>query len=198
HHCRLPEDVPNDLEEIPRPRAIYMGSITRVLDFTLLRDVARLLPDVSFVFVGAARLIDQAIRPVFEEWADCPNVYQLGQKPASVLPFYLQESDVALLPYLITEDTKERYPLKLHEYMAAGKPVVSAPLSCVREFSPLVTQATTAEEWAGAIRANLREADSDTIDERRRAARRHDWNRVVMKLESLLGQAMSSTGADSR
>lgn len=198
HHSRLPDSDPNDLARVPAPRAVYMGSITHVLDFTLLRDVARLLPEVSFVFVGAARLVDRAIRPVFEEWAESPNVYLLGQKPASVLPYYLQESDVALLPYLITDDTKQRYPLKLHEYMAAGKPIVSTRLNCVGEFGSLVTQATTAEEWARAIQANLSPRDDGAIEERRRVARRHDWNRVVMKLEALVGRAMTSSGTEAR
>ena len=63
-----------------------------------------------------------------------PNVHFLGGKASNDLPKYLNNFDVCLMPYLITNYTKYIYPMKLHEYFACGKPVVSTQLENIIEF----------------------------------------------------------------
>ncbi len=60
--------------------------------------------------------------------ASCPNEYMLGSKEVHQLPDYMQHVDVGLLCYRDNDNTKCIYPLTLHEFLAAGKPVVVAPI----------------------------------------------------------------------
>lgn len=183
----LPVTLPEDLRGIPRPRVGYLGRVCDKLDFALLLDVAKSLPDHSFCFAGEAMVVTRENRALFEEWSTLPNVHLLGNKRPEELPGYLRAFDVAVMPYLVTADSRQRYPLKLHEYFAAGKPVVSVPLPCLDEFGNLVRIAGDGDGWRRAVTEALSgENNGDLREDRRRTARRHDWNRVVIRIENLI------------
>ncbi len=193
HFSRIPgigTREPFDLSGIPHPRAGYLGRICDKLDFPLLKEVAESLPKCAFCFVGPSYVAFGPHRKTYEEWAALPNVHLIGNKRMADVPNYLNAFDVALLPYLVSEDTKQRYPLKLHEYLAAGKPVVSVPLPCLDEFELLVRVATDSAAWRDAIAASLEEASDSDREERMSVARRHDWNRVVLRIEGLISETI--------
>ena len=58
----------------------------------------------------------------------------LGGKPSKSLGAYPQHFDVCLMPYVIDDYTRYVYPLKMHEYLAGGRPVVSSPIRSVEDF----------------------------------------------------------------
>jgi glycosyltransferase involved in cell wall biosynthesis len=62
------------------------------------------------------------------EMQQYPNIFLLGVKPYSLLPYYLSCMDVCLIPFTINKLTLAANPVKLYEYLAAGKPVVSTEL----------------------------------------------------------------------
>lgn len=189
----LPVTLPDDLRGIPRPRVGYLGRICDKLDFNLLLDVAKGMPDHSFCFAGDAMVVTRENRALFEKWSTLPNVHLLGNKRPDDLPAYLRAFDVAVMPYLVTEDSRQRYPLKLHEYFAAGKPVVSVPLPCLDEFRGLVRIAQDGDDWCRAVADSIG-TDQESVEEnRRQTARRHDWNRVVIRIENLIEKTMSPT-----
>jgi len=55
------------------------------------------------------------------------------------------------------------YPLKLHEYLAGGKPVVGSDLPSIRVFSGVISIASTVEEWQSAIEAGLNDNSAARI-----------------------------------
>ncbi len=190
----MPVTVPADVRNIPRPRVGYIGRICDKLDFLLLLDVAKGLPGHSFCFAGQAMVVKRENRVVFEEWSNLPNVYLLGNKKPDELPAYLRAFDVAVMPYVVSDDTRQRYPLKLHEYFAAGKPVVSVPLPCLDEFDGLVRTAGRSDEWRRALGESVKENDRRFDEMRRETAMRHDWNRVVIRIEKLIGESLDREG----
>ena len=118
----------------------------------LMAEVARLRPEVQFVFLGPVVKIDPATLP------HGPNVHYLGGKSYQDLPQYLSGWDVAMLPFALNASTRFISPTKTPEYLAAGKPVVSTPIrDVVRGYGDegLVAIAGAAEEFAGAIDAAL-------------------------------------------
>ena len=182
-----PAAEPADLAAIPRPRVGYVGMIKEMLDLRLLASLAARHPDWSFVLVGPARGSAENMAAL----AAPPNVHLLGARPVEVLPGYIQHMDVCLLPYRETGYTKFIYPLKLHEYLATGRPVVGAPIPTLRELEGPVTLAHTVEEWSEAItRALGPEGTSPVaVEARRRVAREHDWDRLVGRIaRSMLEQ----------
>lgn len=144
-----PEE-PADLTDIPHPRAGFVGGIDdSTFDPELFVDVAGRLPDVQFVCVGACSLE--------EGWVDLPNVHLLGQKPYAEVASYMASFDVLLMPWNQSEWIKACNPIKLKEYLAVGRPVVTTPFEELRHYEGLVRVARDAAAFANEIRQGLNE-----------------------------------------
>ena len=110
------------LQNIPGPIFLYTGMIDLRLDVRLIRSVAKILPNVSFVFTGPIDIVGAL--------NDMPaNVYFTGPVPHDQLPWLMKSVKAGLVPF----DVKNKMdliqgirPLKLFEYMASGLPVISA------------------------------------------------------------------------
>lgn len=138
---------PADLRGLPRPWIGYAGKITRKMDIELLSHLAQTEPNFSFIFIGQS-LNPGWFKPL-RRWA---NVYYLGDKHYDDLPAYLAHFDICLIPYR-PEVSRMMDPLKLYEYLAAGKPVVSTRLSGVEPFRDHITIADNKEEFLEGIRS---------------------------------------------
>jgi glycosyltransferase involved in cell wall biosynthesis len=187
----LERPEPDDLRVIPHPRIGYVGLIKQQLDFVLLHALAERHPAWHFVFVGPDwSLGDQAA--LRASLAQRSNVTFLGGRPVEALPAYTQHLDVCLMCYQVNDYTKFIYPLKLHEYLAAGRPVVGAPIRTLRDFAHVLEIAETPTEWSAAIARSLAPAAStpERIAARRAAARPHDWDRLVATIARLLADKL--------
>jgi glycosyltransferase involved in cell wall biosynthesis len=180
-----PAPEPEDLRSIPHPRIGYVGYLKRQLDWPLLLDLSALHPEWSFVFVGPKRLHPE-ISESIELMSRRPNVYFLGGKPTELLGGYAQHFDASIMPYRLDDYTKYVYPLKLHEYLATGRPVISSRMYSVQEFGSVVAIADTREDWSNAIKHALSsEENSPELRAHRQAvARGYDWDTLVQKIAS--------------
>ena len=140
--------TPADIADIPHPRLGFFGLIRDWVDLDLLADVARRRPDWHLVLIG-----DSTIE--LAPYQGLANMHFLGRKPYADLPAYCKEFDAGLVPFKINELTKAVNPIKLREYLAAGLPVVSTPLPEVKACGPWVRIAADAEEFVGAVEAEL-------------------------------------------
>ncbi|OSN00434.1 MULTISPECIES: glycosyltransferase [Lonsdalea] len=146
--------IPDDLACIQEPRLGYHGVLSDFkIDFQLLLSVARMRPDWHWVFIGAEREGQKSA--LVAELQTLPNVHFLGYRRYEVLPDYLRGIQVGLLPSLINEYTDSMFPMKYFEYLAAGIPVVSTPLSFSRTISEGMLTADTAEGFVNAIEQQL-------------------------------------------
>lgn len=123
--ARTISDDPPDQKQIPHPRLGFFGVVDERFDVDLLDAVARARPDWHFVIIGPVVKIDPASLPRHS------NIYYLGAKEYRDLPQYIAGWDVALLLFAINEATRFISPTKTPEYLAAGKPVVSTPITDV-------------------------------------------------------------------
>jgi glycosyltransferase involved in cell wall biosynthesis len=182
-----PAAEPEDMRAIPRPRIGYAGYVKEQLDFALLVRLARARPSWHFVLVGPVR--DRPdVRAALAPLKALPNVHLLGPRPTAVLPGYVQAMDVATMCYV--EDGYTRYisPLKLHQYLAAGRPVVATPIRSVRPFDGVISLARGEEAWLAALDASLAPAGqaASAVTARRAAARPYDWPVLVRRLARVL------------
>ncbi len=155
------ELVPNavDLDRyrtpVPRPRdlpsgrtVVYVGTLHEDrLAVPLCAELAGALGDrAALVFVGPNALsLDNAAR-----LTATANVTMLGARPNRDIPGYLQHADVLVVPHVVTEFTESLDPIKLYEYLAVGRPVVSTPVAGFRAAGPAVHVAT-ADCFAAAV-----------------------------------------------
>ena len=188
-----PKPVPADLAAIPRPRIGYAGVIKKQLDFALLVRIARARPDHSFVLVGPIMYI-AGKEAALEELRGLANVHFLGNKDPEELPAYVQHFDVCLMCYDVNDYTKYIYPLKLNEYLATGRPVISSSIHSVIGLENVVAIARTDEEWLAAIDRALAPATGapQLVDERRAFARAHDWDVLVDRIAEQLRAAVDA------
>jgi glycosyltransferase involved in cell wall biosynthesis len=186
---------PDDLRAIPRPRIGYSGRLKPQIDWGLLQRLAERHREWSFVFVGPLHhhrdVEDNVAR--LRQW---PNVYILGGRPTSTLHSYVQHFDVCLMPYAIDRYTHFIYPMKVHEYLATGHPVVASPLPNLREFDQVLLFAGDADAWSYAIaRALATRCDEQLRHARRAVARRHDWSTLASRVTSILRSRLERRAA---
>jgi len=187
--------APEDLARIARPRLGYVGSLHPQVDYALVARLAKARPSWHFVFVGGkGSLVDPRAAAEIVECEQCPNVHWVGEKHRDEVPSYIMNMDANLMVYRLADETwiKAIYPLKLHEYLAAGKPVVSADIPSVREFASVVRIASGDADWLLAIEDALKRDDKTTERERVAIAASNTWDaRVALLDEWLTGMVAS-------
>ncbi len=170
----LQEEDPVDIAGIKGPILGYIGVIDERLDFDLLNKLAKAKPHWSIVLVGPS-ISPHSMAGLKEQ----PNVYFLGTKNYQDLYRYLKRFDVCLIPFKINAFTQKIYPTKLHQYLAAGKPVVSSPLPELKIFSPWIEFYLNFKEMKFKIERAILEDSEEKAMERRRVARENTWDRRV-------------------
>lgn len=175
-----PQAEPADLREIPHPRIGYVGIIKAQLDFRILLDLAIHHSRWSFVFVGPKLNLGKD-SPLVDQLSKLKNVYFLGNKPKEIVCAYPQHMDVCLLPYKANDYTKYIYPLKLHEYLAGGKPIVGTSIRSLLDFTHVIKLASTHEEWSRALTESLAPhmVSNNETQNRRNIAKQVDWGTLV-------------------
>ncbi|MEZ7895519.1 MAG: glycosyltransferase [Thauera sp.] len=169
--------VPTDISRIKTPRLGYIGRINEKVDLDLTLKLALKRRDWSFVFVGPVNSTP-SISDLISRLKERPNVHFLGTKEFSQIANYWNCIDVAIVPYRVEPGQWAHFgsPLKLREAFAAGKPVVSTPLSDVQEFEGLALTASTVSEWEARIEESLaRREDTALKAKMLDLARQNSW-----------------------
>jgi glycosyltransferase involved in cell wall biosynthesis len=190
-------DEPADMRAIPHPRVGYVGVIRRFLNLPLMLELARRHTQWSFVFVGPARTLHED-QEAFDALCKLPNVYALGSRPVTDLPGYASHLDVAVMPYDVDGYTKFIYPLKLHEYLAAGVPVVGTPIPTLQEFDGTIAIAADADGWSAALSAALEPSarSGEAVASRQAVARDHDWSTLIHRIAVRLAKGVGGALRD--
>jgi len=188
--------VPDDLQSIASPRIGYVGNLNLKVDFPLVAKLAKKHPDWNFVFVGGEGKFDNYTRSGVDDCAKLKNVYFLGEKDYQDIPCYACNMDVNLMCYRVGEEvwTRGIYPLKLHEYLASGLPVVSAKIPSVMPFSEQVAIAHNPEQWETCITAALQGHGAGDFDSRRAVAKLNSWDARALKLGECLSAMHGAYG----
>ena len=183
---------PADLAGVPRPRIGYAGHLKRQLNWKLIGELVRAHPEWSFVFVGGFRPHSE-VKDIVQDLSSFANVYFLGAKSVYELARYAQHFDCCVMPYDTAVYTNHYiYPMKLHEYLASGRPAVGTPIAVLKEFSDVVALAATVDEWSAAIRHSLsNEANApEKRRQRQELARQHDWNILALRVAEILAERL--------
>ena len=142
--------IPLDIKDISAPIVGYAGKIQERIDVGLMGFLAEKLPRTNFVFIG------QTInRKTTKSLLRYRNIHYLGDKHYSLLPYYLSCFDICIIPHKMSRLTVSMNPIKLYEYLAAGKPVVTTDIAGVEVFKNHIVIAKSKEEFLEGIRGYM-------------------------------------------
>lgn len=119
---------PDALKKFKRPLIMYAGKMQCMFDTDLLRNLAKENPKCTFVLLGM--ILEGNIQ---KQLSDLNNVVFLGDIHYSLLPNFITNADVCIIPYK-EEKQHGGDPIKFYEYLAANKPVVSTRIGEIEKY----------------------------------------------------------------
>ena len=178
-------NAPSDMKDIKRPIIGYIGGIHKHIDFDLLKFISQNNPELSIVLVGPVQTDTYEI-------GNFKNIILLGKKDFEELPYYINEFDVCIIPYLKSGYTATVYPTKLNEYHALGKPVISTALPEVEIFNNhnggVVYIGKDYEDFSKNIVNALKEDGDGKKMERITAAEKNGWQNRIEEMSVIINK----------
>ena len=168
------------LNGIKKPRAGFFGLIDGRMDWDLIVSLAGKMPDVSFILAGP---VDASAGKLPE----LENLHFVGAVQYAELPKLISGLDVLILPYRTGALADSLSPLKLKEYLASGRPVISANIGDTADWVDMISIARTPAEWVTTIQEILSGPDK-RMDRARSCLGAHSWG---SKAEELLTKCLS-------
>jgi glycosyltransferase involved in cell wall biosynthesis len=175
-HIRVSEDLIN----IPSPIAGYVGVIQSRVDIELLEYCAKKLPHVNFVLIG--KVYNRAF---LSHLISLPNIYLFEERHSSEIPSYIAGFDVCLIPHKVDDFTRFMDPLKLYEYLAMGKPIVSTPIAGVDRFSDYIYIENSKETFCNSIKDAISKNKRSGVI-RKEIEIRHTWEERINKMLEII------------
>lgn len=181
---RAETPVPQDAASLRHPVVGYFGLIAAWTDVELIEWLALQRPQWSFLLVGHAHVDVSALRRL-------PNVMLVGAQPYESLPGWAKAFDVAIIPYRLNRQVQNANPLKLREYLATGKPVVTVRTPEVDRFADVVSIADGREEYLAAIEKALSETGTQASERRMAAVQAMSWDQRVTDTLAIVRDALA-------
>jgi glycosyltransferase involved in cell wall biosynthesis len=176
---------PDDLFTVKNPIIGHIGPVGPGDNLAIVEAAAEARPEWAFVFVGPV-LADAGA------WNKLPNIHLLGEKPHSHLPAYISRFDVCIN----IAKHADASPVKLYEYLASGKPIVSTPHPAqVLDYTEAVYLAGTAEEFAACCKKAIGERDAWKVRRRVEYGRAAGWDARAAEMERFIKEIEGSETA---
>jgi glycosyltransferase involved in cell wall biosynthesis len=174
------KELPEDLRGVPRPIFGYTGSISERLDTDLLAKLASAYPQASIVLIGP-------VHGDLGTYPSAPNIFYLGLKRHDELPRYVEQFDVALIPFRLDEASRAVNPVKTLEYLAAGKPVLSTAIPDVERFyGDCVAIARSNERFISLAESLPKENNRERRQRGIELAKASSWDAMVKNMWDLI------------
>ncbi len=180
--------LPNDMKCIPRPIVGFTGVLFNFLDYDLIAYIASRNPYISFVLVGP---VESSAKKSIDRLKNYKNTYLLGRKPKEDISHYIHSFDVCINPFKIDEVSRSVNPLKIYEYLACGKPVVSTNMESLK-FDKLISNeidfATDYFTFDKLVKEKITNGLSreEKIRKRMQVVQDYSWDKLFHKLLTII------------
>lgn len=159
----------------------YIGAIDDRIDAGLVKALASSMPDYQFRFIGPLKS-----QKIANQWKGQTNIECTGSKEQRMLPELINQMDLCIIPFVKNALTASIYPLKVNEYLAMGKPVVSTGFSDLSDFDTHISLADEPESFYQAIQRELKGNSRFRIQKRIRFASGNNWEARAREFSALL------------
>ena len=170
----------------------YTGSIhADRVDTDLVLELARAFPEGKVLLVGPNMLPPETTEKLRAQ----PNISLRGAVPYAQIPQSMSEFDVCVVPHVESAFTESLNPIKLWEYLAAGKPIVSTNIAGFRDYQPLCRIASGSDAFVQACREAAEEASGDNSEQvaaRQAEAAKNSWKSRVDEIVEVLNAIQKS------
>ncbi len=186
----LPETLtPFDVSTLNSPIVGFIGTSPTRIDFEYLAYLASREPSWSLVLIGNLDCGEAG------ELKRFPNVHFLGWRSFKEIPSYLKAFDVCIIPLKVNPQTDTMNVVKLYEYVAAGKPIVSTPLLEVKRFDDsypgLIKVGKSREEFHRLVSGALTESGESVVKRRLEVARQNTWKKRLEEISKIIYSRLS-------
>lgn len=182
---QLPADIP-----VQKPVIGFFGLIEEWIDLDLIHSLASARPDWQFLMIGRVAVANNPC-------AALANVHFVGRRDFTELPDYAAGFDVAILPYKLNQQVINSNPIKLREYLATGKPVVSVNFPQVSHYADVVSIADNYSEYLAAIEHELQTDSAEKQAARVASVRDATWDarvaKILQRVETALADKLKQT-----
>ena len=175
---------------LPHPVVGFHGWIQYWIDFDMISYAARKHPEWSFAMIGPVEPLARV-----DKVRGMANVYFLGRQPYEQIPDFVAGFDVCINPFVLDNLANSVSPIKLYEYLASGKPVVSVDMPAAREFSDLMPLVRTPEQFVRALEDVLSKVNNHTVSGdavlRQQAVACFSWEARFRQVEEVLRESLT-------
>lgn len=182
----------DELPNLKHPVVGFVGAVFEWFDVDLICKLAEAHPEYSVLLVGP-------VNTGKNEFEKHSNIIMVGAKPYGVLPSYLSNIDVCLIPFKINGITLASNPIKMYEYLAAGKPVVSTALpEVIKNASEIVSIGSDYDDFIHKVKLSTKEiylTDETAKNKRVDFARQNSWDSRVDVIERVLNESLAGSHA---
>ena len=178
---------PNDLMGLQSPLILFIGAIDAYkLDLCMLKELASATSEWTYVFIGPVGETDPSTDITALDQLE--NVYFLGPRSYEVLPAYLAQADVSILPLKINAYTQHMFPMKFFEYLAAGSQVVATAIPSLLDLGDVALLCEpNAADFHRAIETVLA-GNGPLLSERLKRAGLHTYRRRTVAMLEVLSR----------
>ena len=156
----------------------YVGAIDNRIDLGLLIYLANEFANYLFYFYGPIKIKLPDFLPL--------NILLHGAKAQSDLPELIKKMDICVIPFVRNELTAAIYPLKINEYLAMGKPVITTDFGDLSDFESIISITKDQPDFAASLRKELKSNSRLKIQKRVDFALKNSWMERKHELESIL------------
>lgn len=167
-----------------KPIIGYYGALASWMDYELVEYLATSKPNYNIVFFGVK--YDDSLEK--SKILNCENVFFLGKRDYEVLKNYANKFDVCMIPFKINDITKATSPVKLFEYMALGKPIVTTAMNECKKYNSVMI-ANNKEEFVNLVEEALNKRNNEEyLNILYKDAKENTWNKKANIIVNMLNK----------
>ena len=186
--AKLLKELPADLKNIRKPIVGFTGALDEYkFDMGLFKEVVQNYPEYSFVLIGSLAIKGKNATQESLGLADLENVHLLGPKPYSSIQSYFAGFNAFIIPYQLNDYTVGGcFPVKFHDALAAGLPVVVTDLPAYSFFKDVCYISKNYKEFSSNLGRALNEDSPQKIKARQEIAKNNNWDGKVAGMLKLI------------